>query len=148
MLRVEPLNPGCRQRRAGVSPARVGEANALPALTRSLGRWDAYPTMRFMSFDLQHRTRIGTMYLPVESPRDLSKTMIEVPGSVLPESLGGFMVRPQQLGRPVSSRRPQALAHSRLSKKRRYVLPPPEGIQPLAFAAQNTCVWHPHSGAS
>jgi len=28
------------------------------------------------SFDLQHRTRIGTMNLPMESPKDWSKTKI------------------------------------------------------------------------
>ena len=42
------MNGRCRQRRAGVSTARVGAADALLALTRSLGRRDACPTLRFM----------------------------------------------------------------------------------------------------
>jgi hypothetical protein len=44
----EPLNRDCRKSRAGVSPPRVGEADALLALTRSRGRRDACPTLGSM----------------------------------------------------------------------------------------------------
>ena len=46
--RIGAMNQRDPQSRAGVSPARVGEADAPLTLARSPGRRDACPTLRFM----------------------------------------------------------------------------------------------------
>jgi len=43
------MNRDCWQSRAGLSPARVGEADALLVLAHSRGRRDAGLTLRFMN---------------------------------------------------------------------------------------------------